>query len=43
MRQAGGDHTLVIVEGKGHELLLVNFFQDNPMWSFFDTYLKVGS
>jgi len=42
MKQAGGDHTLIVVEGKGHELLLVNFFQDNPMWSFFDKHLKVG-
>lgn len=42
MRQAGKDHTLVIIEGAKHDLMAVNWFKDNPGWTFLDKHLKVG-
>jgi pectinesterase len=40
MRAAGSVHTLIVVQGTGHSLYgLVNFDQDNPVWSFLDKLL----
>jgi acetyl esterase/lipase len=41
MKNAHESHTLIVVEGAGHDLFsLVNFYQDNRVWTFFDQHLK---
>jgi acetyl esterase/lipase len=40
MRTTGISHTLVIVEDQGHSQSIFNSLQDEPVWNFFDEYLK---
>lgn len=41
MKWVGASHMLIIIEGAGHSMYsLVNFFEDNPVWDFFDKHLK---
>ncbi len=41
MKLIGASHTLIIIEGAGHSMYsLVNFYEDNPVWDFFDKHLK---
>ena len=41
MRIIEVSHTLIIIEGAEHGTLgLVNFYEDNPVWDFFDKHLK---
>jgi acetyl esterase/lipase len=43
MQQAGAEHTLLVVEGAGHnQYALVDFPRDNPLWSFLQAHLKGG-
>lgn len=39
MKEIGVSHTLIMVEGAGHNVL-VNFYEDYPVWDFFDKHLK---
>jgi acetyl esterase/lipase len=41
MIMIGATHTLIVKEGAGHGIYaLVSFYEDNPVWDFFDTHLK---
>ncbi len=41
MKIVGASHKLIIIEGAGHSTYaLANFFEDNPVWEFFDKHLK---
>lgn len=39
MKEVGVSHTLIMKEGAGH-VVFVNFFEDYPVWDFFDKHLK---
>lgn len=41
MKEVGASHTLILETGAGHHTSdLVNFYEDNPVWDFFDRHLK---
>jgi acetyl esterase/lipase len=40
MQKVGARHTLVVVEGAGHNKLVVDFRQDGMAWDFLDAILK---
>ena len=41
LRMIEASHTLIIIEGAEHKIYaLVNFYEDNPVWDFFDKHLK---
>lgn len=41
MKEVGASHTLILVTGAGHDATqLVNFYEDYPLWDFFDRHLK---
>jgi acetyl esterase/lipase len=42
MKQTGGYHTLIVVEGASHNFReLLNLWLDYPVWSFFEEHLKI--
>jgi hypothetical protein len=40
MKELGARHTLIVVEGAGHNKLLVDFRQEGRVWEFLDGLLK---